>query len=147
MGQDLPIRIASCNRPSGVALSAVTTALVAVMPKCPLCWMALTSALGVGSTINSSWARPLAVALLFLSTGLLFVRARRRGGHGPFYMALAAACAVYLSKFHLGYEAGVYLGGAALVGASVWGAAPRRRQPAPDLRCQCRTAERGRHSV
>src|SRR5262245_43330232 len=92
------------------------------MPKCPICWMALMSALGVGSTINSSWLQPVAIALLLLSVSALYMGARRRQGYRPFFLGLFAAIALYFSKFKLNYDIGVYLGGVTLLGASIWNA-------------------------
>jgi hypothetical protein len=124
-------------RQSGsIGFSAVPTVLAAVMPKCPICWMALMSVLGVGSTINSDWLRPLAVIFLMLAVGALFIRARRRSGYGPFFLGLLAAIAMYLCKFSFNYDIGAYLSGAGLFGASVWNAVPKRR-PADDFQCRC----------
>ena len=52
-----------------IGLSAVPIALTAAMPKCPLCWAALMSAVGVGSAINFQWLHPMAVMLLLVSVG------------------------------------------------------------------------------
>ena len=93
--------------------------LTVAMPKCPICWMGLMSALGVSSVINKAWLRPLAIMLLLLPVIALFVRARRRGGYGPFVLGIIAAAAMYFFKFELFYDPGVYLSGAALVGASI----------------------------
>jgi hypothetical protein len=95
------------------------------------------SALGVGSVINSAWLQPLAGALLFLSVSMLLMRARRRGGYGPFMLGLAAAGAIYLSKFILNYDPGVYLSGATLISASIWNTLPKRRRATTDTRCHC----------
>jgi hypothetical protein len=119
-----------------VGVSALAAVLVAATPKCPLCWMALTSALGVGSVVNSAWLQPLAVALLFTSLGVLLARARRRRSYGPFFLGLLAAVAMCVSKFRLDYDVGVYLSGATLIAASVWNAVPGR-QAAGDARCHC----------
>lgn len=75
MNPSAPVRIAVKGRSGNVGLSVFTAALIAAMPMCPLCAMALMSALGVGSIIGSAWLQPLAVALLLLSVGALFVRA------------------------------------------------------------------------
>jgi len=124
-------------RQSGmIGFSAIPTVLAAAMPKCPICWMALMGALGVGSTINSDWLWPLAVAFLVLPVGALFVRARRLGRYGPFFLGLIAATAMYFCKFSFNYDTGAYVSGAALVGASVWNVVPKRR-PADDFQCHC----------
>lgn len=98
--------------------------------------MALMSALGMGSTINSTWSQPLAVALLFLSVGALFVRARRWRRYAPFCLGLVAAIVIYSCKFKFNYNVGVYFGGAALLAASIWNAVPGRRA-ADNNRCHC----------
>ena len=128
---------AQAIRQSGsIGFSAIPTVLTAAMPKCPICWMALMGALGVGSTINSDWLRPLAITFLLLPVGALFVRARRRGAYGPFFLGFVAAAAMYVCKFSFYYDIGAYLSGATLVAASVWNAVPKRRT-ADDFRCHC----------
>jgi len=124
-------------RQSGtIGFSAISTVLAAAMPKCPICWMALMGALGVSSTINSDWLRPLSVIFLMLPVGALFVRARRRSRYGPFFLGLSAATAMYLCKFSFNYDTGAYLSGAALVAASVWNVV-LKRWPADDIHCHC----------
>jgi low temperature requirement protein LtrA len=92
--------------------------------------------LGVSTTINSNWLQLLALALLFLSVSLLIMRARRRRSYGPFCLGLVAAVAIYLSKFRLNYDLGVYLSCVALVGASIWNALPQR-EARDNTQCQC----------
>jgi hypothetical protein len=123
--------------PSGaIGASAISAMLTAIMPKCPICWMALMGALGVSSTINALWMRPLAVGFLLLPVGALFIRVRRRGGYGPFFLGLAGAVAMYSCKFVLFYDPGVYLGAAALVGASIWNVTNTRRTR-DKTECRC----------
>ena len=136
MDPSAPVQIAVKGRSCDVGLSVFTAALITAMPKCPLCAMALMSALGVGSLVGSTWLQPLSVALLLLSAGALFLRARRLRIYGPLYVGLAASTAIYLCKFIFDYDAGVYLGGAALLGASVWNALPERRSK-NDTHCRC----------
>jgi hypothetical protein len=123
--------------PSGaIGASAISAVLTAIMPKCPICWMAWMGALGVSSTINAMWMRPLAVAILLLPLGAIFIRVRRRGGYGPFLLGLTGAVAMYLSKFVFFYDPGVYLSGAALVGASMWSVNHKRgRRDQTECRC------------
>jgi hypothetical protein len=117
-------------------VSAATAILAAALPKCPLCWMTLAGALGVGPFVTWRWVRPLAAGLLLLSVGALFLHARRLNAYGPFWLGLLAAVSIYACKFGLGYDPGVYLGGATLIGASLWNALPGRRA-ARAARCRC----------
>jgi hypothetical protein len=115
------------HKSSSIGFSAFTTLLVAAMPKCPICWMALMSAVGAGSIISSRWLQPVAIALLFVSMVTLFVLSRLKHSYGPFVLGLAAAVLIYLFKFKLNYDLGVYLSGAVLIGASIWNILPKQR--------------------
>jgi hypothetical protein len=136
MGQAFPSRIASQSQLRDVGFPALASILIAAMPKCPLCWMALMSALGLGTTIRWQWLQPLAGAVLFLSVTGLFWRARRRRIYGPLCLGLVAACFIYFCKFKLNYDPGVYLGSAALLGATLWNALPPH-QVADKTHCHC----------
>lgn len=136
MKKEVSSSISIKSQSSSIGFSALTNILIAAAPKCPLCWMALMSALGVGSTINSNWLRLLALTLLFLSVSILFVRARRRSGYVPFCLGCIAAIAIYLSKFRLNSDPGVYLSCATLLGVSIWNSLPQRRGP-NKIRCRC----------
>lgn len=135
MNKEVSSQLEIKNQSRSIGFAALTSILIAATPKCPLCWMALMSALGVSTTINSNWLQLLALALLFLSVSLLIMRARRRS-YGPFCLGLVAAVAIYLSKFRLNYDLGVYLSCVALVGASIWNALPQR-EARDNTQCQC----------
>jgi hypothetical protein len=98
--------------------------------------MALMSAIGAGSTISLSWLQPVSVAMLLISVSALFIRARSRRGYGPFILGFVAAASLYLFKFSLNYDPGIYLSGATLLGASIWNTRERRR-PAGNVHCDC----------
>jgi len=119
-----------------VGFPVITTVLAAAMPKCPLCWLVLMSTLGIGPVIGSQWLQPIMIALLLLSTGGLFVRARRLSFYAPFILGVTAAIAMYLCKFKFNYDIGVYLSGVTLATAAVWNvmAKPRRKD---DVQCHC----------
>jgi hypothetical protein len=136
VNSSVPGRIALKSRFGHIGFSALTTVVIAALPKCPLCWMALMSALGVGSTVNTAWLQPLAAGLLFLLLGVLLARAHRRRSYGALCLGLGAGVALYLSKFRLNNEVGVYLSGAALVGASIWNARLPRRATG-NTQCHC----------
>lgn len=124
------------SRSSDITVSAFGTILIAVMPKCPICWLGLMSVFGVGSVINAYWLKPVVAVLLFLSVSALLVRGRRRGGYGPFLLGLMAAILIYMCKFGFDYDVGVYLGGGMLVGTSIWNALPKHQVP-DSVRCHC----------
>ena len=135
MSKELPSR--SLAGPSGaIGLSAIPAMLTAVLPKCPICWMALMGALGVSTTLTAGWLRPLAIFFLLIPVLFLFIRARRRRGYAPFILGVIAASAMYFFKFELFYDPGTYLSGAALVGASIWNATSKRRK-SDDIHCRC----------
>ena len=136
MNRNAPVQITLKSRSRHIGLSALTTIIIAAMPKCPLCWLALMSALGIGSTVNSAWLQPLAAGLLFLLLSVLLVRAHRRRVYGPLCLGVVAAVVLYLSKFRLNNDVGVYLSGATLIGASIWNARPPR-EAANETQCQC----------
>ena len=92
--------------------------------------------LGVGSVISSVWLQPLAIALLVITLGALFLRARRLRRYRPLFLGLVAAVAMYLCKFKLNFDVGAYISAATLFGASVWSAIPRT-DPPDDIRCSC----------
>ena len=118
-----------------IGFPVITTVLAAAMPKCPLCWLVLMSTLGIGPVIGSQWLRPIMIFLLLLSTGGLFLRARRLSAYGPFITGLTAAIAMYVCKFILNSDVGVYLSGVTLVTAAVWNVMKRPRDS--DVQCQC----------
>ena len=108
----------------GFGFSTVSILVTVALPKCPLCWAALMSAVAVGPAISFHWLRPLVVVLLLIAIGTSFARGRRRAAFGAFYLTVIAAVSMYLFKFSLNYDAGVYLGGAMLFVASIWNTLP-----------------------
>ncbi len=112
---------------------------VALLPKCPLCWMAILSTLGLGSIISVAWLQPLTILFLVVAVGALAFRARRIKAYGPLTLAMGAAVAVYLFKFVFNVDTGVYLAGAVLMGASIWNSLLRSKVPTPGCACHKHT--------
>ena len=122
----------------GIALSTLSTAFLAVMPKCPLCWLALMGTLGVGSIVSPQWMQPLAISLLLLPISVFLLCAYRTHRYGPLYLALGASVAMYLCKFHLNFAAGMYLSGMAMLGAGIWSAVVTRQANKSSVaKCGC----------
>src|SRR5690242_13539391 len=100
MKNELSIR--SLAKPSGpLGTSVVPALLTALIPKCPICWLALLSALGVSTTIGIGWLRPITLGLLLLPVIAVLISARQSGRYLPLLLAVVAAAAMYFCKFWL----------------------------------------------
>jgi hypothetical protein len=119
---------------------AVLPTIIAVwLPKCPLCWMGLMGALGVGSLIKMGWLRPLTMAFLVLSLSFLAFRAPTRHGYGPLGLGVLATALVYFSKFSPDSDWLIRSGGGLLFIASAWNAWPKNREKA-EAKCICKAS-------
>lgn len=104
-------------------LMAVSSALLAVAPKCPICFMAYFGIFGVASTsvsVYRVWLPPLTVIWLALTVGMLFFQRGGQRRYGPALLGVFAGLAVFAGKFVVNDQALFYGGLAALVGATVW---------------------------
>ena len=110
--------------------------MLAIMPKCPLCWIALVSAVGLSWPINSGWLRSLTIAFSLVPLGLLLSRAHRSRDYRPLLLGLIAAIALYVFKFRIGLDVGVYSSAAALFGATLW-STKSLTAGADDISCRC----------
>ncbi|HYU33847.1 MAG TPA: hypothetical protein VEW48_16970 [Thermoanaerobaculia bacterium] len=113
-------------------LLLISSLVLALAPKCPLCLLAYAGFLGSSVTLAWSvtsvygrWLAPLTVACLALSAGGIAVQALRRRAFGPAVLALAAAVAIYAGKFHLDQKPFVFTGMAILAAAAVSVSRPR----------------------
>jgi hypothetical protein len=86
---------------STVGLSGIMTALIALMPKCPICWMALMSAFALAGLLVPLVAS-IGVPFSRVPVGLLTLSARRARRYGPFCGMVAIV--MYLCKFHFNYN-------------------------------------------
>ena len=121
---------------TSIGFSVASTLLLAIMPKCPLCWIALVSAVGLSWPISSGWLQSLTIAFSLVPLGLLLSRAHRSRDYRPLLLGLIAAIALYVCKFRIGVDVGVYASAAALFGVTLWStklAAAR----ASDTGCRC----------
>jgi hypothetical protein len=76
--------------------------------------------------MQTDYLLPLTVFSLLLAVGALGYRANQRRGYGPLILGIVAAVGLVVGKFVLDSNEAVYGAIAALVGASVWNAWPRR---------------------
>lgn len=125
------------TRPAtSIGFSIASTLVLAIIPKCPLCWIALVSAVGLSWPISSGWLRSFTIAFSLVPLGLLLSRAHSSRNYRPLLLGLIAAIALYVCKFRLGLDAGVYFSSAALFGATLW-SAKRLETGANETNCRC----------
>ena len=129
------------SRQSGL-WAVISAVLLAVAPKCPLCWAAYMSAFGsLGISIQipyQPWLLPLMAGLLLVNLAALFLRARARRRYGPFGLCLAGVVAIVFGKFVLVSGTPLMaLGLAAIIAGSLWSAHGKRSQTEAGAPCCC----------
>lgn len=103
-------------------LSVLAGLGLAVLPKCPACWLAYSSlagAAGLGRLSSKPWLLPVIAVLLALAT-LSFWLAGRRWNRPPALLALVGAILVIAGRLWLQLTAVSWAGVVFLSAASVW---------------------------
>ena len=116
----------STRAASRLLLSASPPLLVALFPKCPLCWAAYLSALGVTSMQGvryAPWALFVLVLLMLANLCLVYRRARYRGGARPFYVS-ASGVFVALAGLYFNAPYASYMGAAVIFFGSLLSSLP-----------------------
>ncbi|HMG74103.1 MAG TPA: hypothetical protein VK582_11435 [Pyrinomonadaceae bacterium] len=104
-------------------LMAISSALLAVAPKCPICFLAYFGIFGVATasaSVYHVWLPPLTAIWLALTVAMLFFRLSDQRRYGPGLLGICAAFAVLVGRFVADYPVLVYAGIAALVIAVIW---------------------------
>ena len=121
-------------------LMIIGSALLAIAPKCPICFLAYFGIFGVATTSASAyrvWLPPLTGMWLALTVGMLAIRTGGRRRYGPVAVGLLAALAVFAGTFIVNDTALIYGGIAALLGAVIWRSWFRRsKSSAPCAPCE-----------
>lgn len=111
-------------------ISLLLNFFIAFAPKCPLCWAAYLSLIGlagVHSIAYRPWFLPLAVLLLMVNLGTLYLQRKGRPLK-PFWLSLAGSVLIVVNRFYFLSTGLVLLGASALLLASLWSALPRRME-------------------
>lgn len=116
----------------------------AAMPKlaCPACWPAysgLLSAVGLSGLIDTTYLLVFTAVFLAVAVGALAWGAAARRGYAPLATGIAASVSVLGGKFAYESDAAMYIGVAALIGASIWNVWPVRSAAAECLGCGSRS--------
>lgn len=98
----------------GDVLLLVSSALTALLPKCPLCVFALLGATGAAGTAAAVWMPAVMTLSLLLAVGGVWLRARGQQRVTPAVIAMAVALVILAGRFVFDSDAVVYTGAAAL---------------------------------
>jgi hypothetical protein len=112
----------------------IGSALLAIAPKCPICFLAYLGVFGVASTTASqyrAWIPPLTIFSLTLTVSALGFRAHGKHRFAPALMGLIAAVLILVGKFVVENQAVIILALAVLMTAAVWRVFNQRRAPSP----------------
>ena len=119
-------------------LMAISTVLLAVAPKCPICFLAYFGIFGVATasaSVYRMWLPPIMGFWLALTIAMLAIQRRGQRRYGPALIGLVAALLVFTGKFIIDSQVMTFAGIVALLGAAVWRA---RIQPISTEVCsQC----------
>lgn len=113
-------------------LLTISSALLAVAPKCPICFLAYFGIFGVATASVSAyraWLPAVATVWLALTVATLAFQRRGRRRYGPALLGFAAALLLLSGKFMLDSQVLVGAGLAALLGAVVWRSWFQQRMP------------------
>ena len=108
-------------------LMTISSALLAIAPKCPICFLGYFGIFGVATSasVYRIWLTPLTVIWLTLTVGMLAVQRGSQRRYGPALLGVFAGLAVFAGKFVVDDQALFYGGILALIGAVIWSAQSR----------------------
>ena len=119
-------------RPEPVAsiIGASASLAIAFFPKCPVCWTAYMSVLGIAGLEQipySPWLRPALAVLMLLNLLSVWVRGRSTGPMIGFYLVAAGVTTILLSKTSAVLDPAAVAGVLLTVAGSLVSAMERRR--------------------
>ena len=111
----------------GNAGATVSPLLIAVFPKCPLCWTSYMSAFGVAGLQKipyTPWLIPVLVAGIGVNLWGLYQSGKRRNGLLPFWLSILGAVTFLVGGFWLEHSAGLYGGILMILAGSILNSLP-----------------------
>jgi hypothetical protein len=127
----------------------ISSALLALAPKCPVCFLAYFGIFGVATASASAyraWLPPITAVWLALTVAVLALRTDRKRRYGPIALGVAAALGVFAGKFIVASQLMLYAGIGALIiaaGWSAWSRTSAERTSCVQCEPQTRLTEQG----
>ncbi|HYX27885.1 MAG TPA: hypothetical protein VE863_04910 [Pyrinomonadaceae bacterium] len=118
------------TKQAGTLWLTISSALMAIAPKCPMCFLAYFGIFGVASTTAAryrTWIPVLTALSLGLTVGALAFRAHSKHRRGPVVMGVSGGVLIWGAKFVVENEVVVVLGLAILATAVAWCVFNQRR--------------------
>jgi len=101
--------------------------MIAFFPKCPLCWAAYLSTLGLykfSSITYKPWMLPVLIVMLFLNVLSLYL-SRKRHHAGPLILSLAGSLLIVLNRFYFDQRNLIFIGSGILFAGAMWNSLPK----------------------
>ena len=111
------------RRDRRTALLIISSALFAVAPKCPICFLAYFGIFGVATASASAyrvWLPPITAFWLALTVAMLAFQRRGKRRYGPAALGCVAALLLMTGKFVAENQIMIFSGIVALLAAAVW---------------------------
>lgn len=113
-----------------------STLIALLLPKCPLCAMAILSVLGLSADFDPGIFYPLTLIFILFGLGAVALRARQKGNYKPLYLAVAASALILTGKFYFVSTAAFYTGAGLFMVAVLWnGYLPAARKCHTNCKC------------
>jgi protein SCO1/2 len=117
---------------AALALSTLASLAVAFFPKCPVCWAGYMSMFGIaslGQIPYSPWLLPLLIIAMLVNLASVWIRGRATGRMIPFYLVIAGALAILISRQGPAFEKAAVWGVGLTFAGSTWSALSARNRP------------------
>jgi protein SCO1/2 len=129
----IPRSIPANGRVAPPLLGSVASVGLAFFPKCPVCWAAYLSSLGIAGLEQSAfspWLQPLLILVMLVNLASVWIRGRTTGRWGALCLVSAGSAAILLSQTGVYGSTPAVLGVMLTLAGSVWNAIDWR----PDFR-------------
>lgn len=127
-----PVNARARGKAAAPVFGTLASLAVALFPKCPICWAAYLSVLGVAGLHRipySPWLKPVFVSLMLVNLASVWLRGRSTGRMGGFYLVGAGTVTILVAKLGLGLEQVAVVGVALTLAGSLLSALSAKRRP------------------